>query len=229
MNKKVILIVAGVCVGGCCLLGTGLLALGALAADDGEAPQPPAAGSERATAELAPPSGGDDALGGYRLSGSATVLAEGFSGSLAGNWMLMDGATSIESIERLSEGVVKVRNNRSGELWHFTFDDGGHYTFRYVFTVNRMASLSAEEGDYTSDGATLTLTPSSCTTRFGGESSDCLEPAPRAYAMTTIQMEELVQDNQTPTHWQGLQLTGPHARFASGANNLANLKLQRVR
>lgn len=228
MNKKVILIVAGVCVGGCCLLGTGVLALGALAADDAEPPQPPAAGgSERATAEG--PSGGDDALGGYRLSGSATVQAEGFAGSLAGHWMLMDGATSIESIERISEGIVKVRNNRSGELWHFTFDDGGHYTFRYVFTVNRMASLSAEEGEYTSDGATLTLTPSSCTTRFGGESTDCLEPAPRSYAMATIQMEELVQDNQTPAHWQGLQLTGPHATFASGANNLAHLKLQRVR
>lgn len=178
---------------------------------------------------MAAPSGGDDALGGYRMSGSSTVTANGFAGSLAGSWMLMDGATSIESITRLSENVVKVRNNRSGELWHFTFDDDGRYTFRYVFTVNRMASISAEEGEYATDGATLTLTPSSCTTRFAGEASDCFEPAPRAYATATIDMEELVQDNQVAAHWQGLRLTGPHAKFASGANNLAHLNLQRVR
>lgn len=126
------------------------------------------------------PTGGDDSLGGYRIWGRATPTAEGFAESLVGRWLLMDGASSIETI---SEDVVRVRNNRSGELWHFTFEADGSYAFRYVITYNRRALINVERGEWSSDGAQLTLTPSSCTTKGVSETTDCTEP----FARTTSQ------------------------------------------
>ncbi len=222
MNKKTVLLVLGLGVGGCCLFGTGgLVILGLMAPET-----PPAA---PASAADKPGAGGDTSLGGYVIWGSATPTAEGFAGSLVGNWMLMDGASSIESIERISDDVVKVRSNRSGELWHFSFEGDGSYAFRYVVTYNRRALISTEKGEWSSNGAQLTLTPSSCTEKTASETNDCTEPTPRTYALTTVRMEELTPNDRKGITFEGVRFTGPTPKFASGANNLSYLQLQRVR
>jgi hypothetical protein len=223
VTKKTILILVGVSVGGCCLFGSGLLVLGALAADDSP---------ESATQAAAAPAikeGGDASLGGYIIWGGATATADGFAESLAGNWMLMDGASSIDSIESITQDVVRVRSNRSGELWLFSFDADGSYAFRYVITYNRRALLNVEKGEWSSDGARLTLTPLSCEQKGVSDTNDCFEPAVRTYAMKTMQLEELTPNDRKGVIFGGLELAGPTPKFASGANQISTLTLQRVR
>ncbi len=217
MNKKTLIILGALSVGGCCVLGSGLLALGLLAPDGEQA--------QSAEAAAAPPVAG---VGDYIIWGSATPVAEGFAESLVGNWAMMDGATSIESLETISEDVIRVRNNRSGELWHFIFGADSTYAFRYVITYNRRALISVERGEWSSDGAQLTLAPASCTEKTASETTDCLEPAPRTYALTTVRMEELMPNDTQGASWTGVALAGPTPKFAAGANQ-ASLRLMRVR
>lgn len=224
MKTKTILIIVGVSVGGCCLFGSGILLLGAMADDT---PTPSRTSATTATAPAK--EGGDTSLGGYIIFGTATPTANGFAESLVGHWMLMDGASSIESIETISDDVVRVRNNRSGELWHFIFEEDGSYAFRYVVTYNRRALINVEKGQWSSDGAHLTLSPSSCVARTVSEKSDCLEEAPRTYALTTLQLEELTSNDRKGVTFPGVKIEGPTPKFASGANQLSALSLQRVR
>ncbi len=212
MSKKTILILLAVCVGGCCLLGGGILALGAMASD--EPPAPPA--TEAASARSAP-AGSDTQLGGYVIFGRSTLVAEGFTESLVGNWMLMDGA-SVHSIEAIHSDSVEVKTKRSAELWHFTFAGDGSYVFRYFISVNYQKVIWTEKGGWTSDGATLTLTPDTCTSKSSNETENCLEPAARSYALSTLQLEELTpSDNKRGVLFTGVRFTGPWPSFAKGS------------
>ena len=131
--------------------------------------------------------------------------------------MLMDGA-SVTSIEAIHSDSVEVKTKRSGELWHFTFDTDGTYAFRYLVTANYNKVIWVEKGDWSTDGAHLTLTPDSCTSKSPHETLDCLEPAPRTYALSTLQLEELTPyDNKKGVVFGGVRFTGPWPSYAKGS------------
>lgn len=214
------MLIAAVLLGGCCLSGAVLVGLGLIASDDAPAVTsgPPAQG----------PAGGDGKLGGYVIFGKSTPVAEGFADSLEGSWMLMDGA-SVESIESIHSDHVVVKTKRSGELWHFTFGSDGSYAFRYVITGGFGGSVIwVEKGEWTSDGAQLTLTPGSCFSKSASERSECLEPGARTYALTTVQMEEFTPTERKGATWTGVRFTGPFPSYSQGPNPYAYRELQRV-
>jgi hypothetical protein len=212
VSKKTVLILLAVSVGGCCLFGTLLLALGAMASDPESTPR----STETASARSAP-AGTDTQLGGYVIFGVSTPTAEGFTESLVGNWMLMDGA-SVHSIEAIHSDSVEVKTKRSAELWHFAFAGDGSYVFRYFISVNYQKVIWTEKGEWTSDGSTLTLNPTACTSKSSNEREDCLEPGARIYALSSLQLEELTaSDNKRGTLFTGVRLTGPWPSFSKGS------------
>ena len=211
------LIIAGVLVSLCCLTTSGLVFLGLFAADSVPT-RPPA--SSTAT-------GGGGKLGGYIIYGKSTPVADGFADSLEGSWMLMDGA-SVDSIEEIHSDHVVVKTKRSGELWHFTFESGGDYTFRYVISGSYGSVIWVEKGQYTSDGAQLTLSPESCFSKASSEKTECLEPGERTYTLTTVQLEELTPNERVGVTFKGVRLTGPFPSFSQGPNPYSYRELQRV-
>ncbi len=224
MSKKTLLILLGVSVGGCCLFGTGsILVLGLLAPEPGDM-NPVAAPATTATATVA---GGNAKLGGYLIYGRSTPMNEGFADSLVGNWMLMDGA-AVDSIESIHNDYVEVKRSRTGELWHFTFEDGGSYSFRYLISGKFGQALWVEKGEYTSDGNQLTLSPSECLSKANGSKEECLESTPRTYQLTTVRMDELTPDERVGANWVGLRLTGPFPSWSQGPNPYSYRELQRV-
>jgi hypothetical protein len=219
MTTKTLLIIAALSVGGCCLFGTGLVVLGALVSDD--APVAAAAGSALPTA------GGNPKLGGYVIFGRSTPVADGFAESLEGNWLLIDGA-SVESIESIHSDHVVVKTSRTGELWHFTFESDGSYAMRYLITSRIGSVMFVEKGDWTSNGAQLTLTPDSCTEKAPSETTDCLESGARTYSLSTVQMDELTANDQPGATWKGVRFTGPFPKYMQGPNPYPSRDLQRV-
>ena len=215
------LLIGAVSVGGCCLFSSAAIVLVSLAADDSPSPEGAATRAPVATG------GGDSKLGGYMLSGRSTVTSEGFADSLVGNWMLMDGA-SVKSIESIHSDHIEVRTSSVGELWHFTFEAGGSYAFRYLITARANKVLWVEKGEWSTDGAQLTLTPESCTSKSMSETSDCLEPTARTYALTTITMDELTANERIGASWTGVRFTGPFPAFSQGPNPYSYRELQRV-
>ena len=211
MNLKTGVIIAVVFLGCCCLMTAGLMAVGLLTSDDTISASP-SPGPSTTT----PPAGGNASLGGYLIYGTSTPIADGFADSLEGNWMLIDGA-AVESIEEIHSDHVVVRSRRSGELWHFTFESDGSYTYRYVITGSLGAVIWVEKGQWTSDGASLTLTPESCFSKAPGERTECLEPAVRTYTLTTVQMEELTPNERKGATWKGVRFTGPFPSYSQGA------------
>lgn len=224
MNKKTVVILAVLGAGGCCFFGVGGVILMGAFAGEGDAE-----GTASATAvPAAGIAGGNPALGGYKAWGRATPTAEGFAEALNGKWMQIDGAPTVVTIEQISEDVVKVKGNRSGELWHFAFEDGS-YVFHYVVTFNGLMVMNVERGEWSADAKQLTLTPSSCVEATSSEKKDCLDPGARSYQMTTVQLEELVPDGSPAALFTGLRLVGPTPKFASSPNPLSSMQLQRVR
>ena len=219
MKTKTLLIIAAVSVGGCCLFGMALIALGALVSS--EAPTP------SGTALAAPAAGGNPKLGGYVIFGRSNPVAEGFAESLEGNWLLIDGA-SVESIESIHSDHVVVKTSRTGELWHFTFEGDGTYAMRYLITSRIGSVMFVEKGDWTSNGAQLTLTPDSCTEKAPSETTDCLEPGARTYALTTVQMDELTPGDQPGATWKGVRFSGPFPKYMQGSVPYSTRDLQRV-
>ncbi len=210
------LIIAGVLVSLCCLTTSALVFLGLFAADSS-----PPTGPSPSTAS---PGG---KLGGYVIFGKSTPVAEGFSDSLEGSWMLMDGA-SVDSIEEIHSDHVVVKTKRSGELWHFTFESGGDYTFRYVISGSYASVMWVEKGQWTSDGAQLTLSPESCFSKSASEKTDCLESGERRYTLTTVELEEFTPNDRVGVTFKGVRFTGPFPNFSNGPSPYTYRELQRV-
>lgn len=217
-TAKTGLLIAGLVLGGCCLSTGALVLLGLLAGDDA----PPA------SATLAPGGSGDPKLGGYVIWGRSTPLHEGFTESLEGDWLLMDGA-SVESIEEIHSDHVVTRTRRTGELWHFSFGSDGSYAFRYVITSRLGAVIWVEKGEWHAEGSTLTLTPDSCFSKSASERTDCLESAERSYALSTVQLDELTANDRPGVSFTGLRLTGPFPGYSQTTNPYQYRELQRVR
>ncbi|GEM_PF-3268521 len=221
MNKKTVIILVCVAVGGCCLFGTATIGAAMLFGED------PPASDNSAPGETVVVEGAAPKLGGYRLAGGATVTAEGFADGLEGGWLMMDGA-AVDSIDEITSGHVTVRTSRIGELWHYLFEGDGTYIFRYHLSTQSIKAIYVEKGAWSSDGASLTMNPESCTSKASGFKQDCLEAGERSYALGTLDMEELTLDSRVGEHFPGLRLTGPFPSWCQTQPPYRYRELQRV-
>lgn len=216
MNKKTVLILVVVAVVGCCLFGTATLGAAMLFGEEA-----PAAANTTQTAPVAV------GLGGYKPAGRSTVVAEGFADPIEGSWLLMDGA-AVDSIDEITSAHVTVRTSRVGELWHYAFDGDGTYVFRYYLSTKSIKAIWVEAGEWSTDGATLTMTPGSCTSKASGHEEDCLEGGARTYGLSTLQLEELTADSRVGDTFSGLRLTGPFPSWCQSSTPFSYRELQRV-
>src|SRR4051812_3633736 len=75
----------------------------------------------------------------YRIYGNVDVTAEGFSESLEGTWLFMDGV-SIDTVDSVVGDTARYHSTRSGELWVLKLESDGDYLLREVISVRGLST-----------------------------------------------------------------------------------------
>jgi hypothetical protein len=218
-----ILVVGG---GACalCSAGTvGLLALGVLAGDD-----TPTRASSSAPAAA---TGG----GGEWLPMAEVSRSDGLSRALpGGRWVYLSGASIDRQVIDYGASAL-VETSTTGTRHVLTFDEDGTYRWDWAHASNYMyhsASWGFEKGDWSLEGTTLTLKPSSQQVTFTAndqrEEKEDVDLTPRRYRVVDIELETVAAAGAAPAHRPGVELSGPKLPFSVDSPDAISWDLQRL-